>query len=57
MDCLTPFFLARPTRAIAEAPSESGYGLLLVEEVADRWGAQFGPVPSKTVWAEPGLNC
>lgn len=32
--------------------AESGYGLLLVEELADRWGVLYGPVPVKTVWAE-----
>ncbi|GAA2449012.1 ATP-binding protein [Streptomyces lavendulocolor] len=35
-----------------EVPGESGYGLLLVEELADRWGVRSGPVPCKTVWAE-----
>ncbi|MFD9396386.1 ATP-binding protein [Streptomyces sp. NPDC060000] len=40
------------TRVAAEAPAESGYGLLLVEELADRWGVRCGPVPCKTVWAE-----
>ncbi|MGW3681704.1 ATP-binding protein [Streptomyces prasinus] len=35
--------------------AESGYGLLLVEEVADRWGVRSGPVPAKTVWAELDL--
>lgn len=33
-------------------PAESGHGLLLVEELADRWGVRTGPVPCKTVWAE-----
>ncbi|MER6153194.1 ATP-binding protein [Streptomyces hirsutus] len=37
-------------------PAESGYGLLLVEELADRWGVHGGPVPSKTVWAELDLS-
>lgn len=37
------------------APAEGGYGLLLVEELADRWGVTHGPVPSKTVWAELDL--
>jgi anti-sigma regulatory factor (Ser/Thr protein kinase) len=46
-----------PTRARAAVeepaePAESGYGLLLVEELADRWGVRAGPVPCKTVWAE-----
>ncbi|MFF3498392.1 ATP-binding protein [Streptomyces sp. NPDC003247] len=42
-------------RSAAEAPAESGYGLLLVEELADRWGVRRGPVPGKTVWAEIDL--
>jgi hypothetical protein len=36
----------------AGVPGESGYGLLLVEDLADRWGVRSGPVPCKTVWAE-----
>ncbi|MFG3323889.1 ATP-binding protein [Streptomyces sp. NPDC048171] len=36
--------------------AESGYGLLLIEELADRWGVRCGPVPSKTVWAELDLE-
>ncbi|WP_425347933.1 ATP-binding protein [Streptomyces roseochromogenus] len=36
----------------ATVPAECGYGLLLVEELADRWGVRHGPVPRKTVWAE-----
>ncbi|MER5296110.1 ATP-binding protein [Streptomyces pharetrae] len=39
-------------RDAAPDPVESGYGLLLVEELADRWGVRLGPVPCKTVWAE-----
>ncbi|MFG2211568.1 ATP-binding protein [Streptomyces sp. NPDC048638] len=35
----------------AEAPAESGYGLLLVGELADRWGVGDGPVPCR-----PGRN-
>ncbi|MET7286319.1 ATP-binding protein [Streptomyces sp. NPDC005573] len=35
-----------------EEPGESGYGLLMVGELADRWGVRCGPVPGKTVWAE-----
>ncbi|GAA4011346.1 ATP-binding protein [Streptomyces marokkonensis] len=42
-------------RTTADAHAESGYGLLLVEELADRWGVRCGPVPSKTVWAELDL--
>ncbi|WP_077801060.1 ATP-binding protein [Streptomyces sp. JHA26] len=37
-------------------PAESGYGLLLVEESADRWGVLPGPFPCKTVWAEVELR-
>jgi anti-sigma regulatory factor (Ser/Thr protein kinase) len=50
--------LPLPTRAqrTDSAPAESGYGLLLVEESADRWGMEGGPVPSKTVWAELDLS-
>ncbi|MFF3452006.1 ATP-binding protein [Streptomyces sp. NPDC002667] len=40
----------------AERRSESGYGLLLVAEFADRWGVRPGPVPCKTVWAELDLG-
>lgn len=49
---------ARPP-ATCGCPAESGYGLLLVAELADRWGVEDGPGPCKTVWAEldlgPGL--
>lgn len=41
-----------PFRQAAIEPAESGYGLLLVEELADRWGVRTGPAPCKTVWAE-----
>ncbi|WGD41487.1 ATP-binding protein [Streptomyces cathayae] len=45
-----------PTHPDASSePAESGYGLLLVEELADRWGVRGGPVPAKTVWAELDL--
>ncbi|OLZ60807.1 hypothetical protein AV521_44605 [Streptomyces sp. IMTB 2501] len=44
---------AEPVReGVVAEPAESGYGLLLVEELADRWGVRHGPVPCKTVWAE-----
>ncbi|MFI8193072.1 ATP-binding protein [Streptomyces sp. NPDC085946] len=43
-------------RDAAPDPAESGYGLLLVEELADRWGVLPGPVPCKTVWAELDLG-
>ncbi|WP_316744437.1 ATP-binding protein [Streptomyces sp. MK7] len=36
----------------ADAESESGRGLLLVDALADRWGVIPGPPPRKTVWAE-----
>nr|WP_189530006.1 ATP-binding protein [Streptomyces roseolilacinus] len=39
-------------RLAGEVLGESGYGLVLVEELADRWGVRHGPVPCKTVWAE-----
>ncbi|MFD7688974.1 ATP-binding protein [Streptomyces sp. NPDC059781] len=38
--------------SVSLEPAESGYGLLLVEESADRWGVLPGPFPCKTVWAE-----
>ncbi|MET9720770.1 ATP-binding protein [Streptomyces rochei] len=44
-------------RATVDTCAESGYGLLLVEELADRWGVRCGPVPAKTVWAELDLRC
>ncbi|MGP3734335.1 ATP-binding protein [Streptomyces sp. GDS52] len=45
-----------PTRRSAPVePAESGYGLLLVEELADRWGVRSGPAPCKAVWAELDL--
>jgi anti-sigma regulatory factor (Ser/Thr protein kinase) len=31
---------------------ESGYGLVIVGALADRWGVVPGPAPRKTVWAE-----
>ncbi|MET9736216.1 ATP-binding protein [Streptomyces sp. NPDC006458] len=43
-------------RAAAEGQAESGYGLLIVEQCADRWGVRSGPVPCKTVWAELDLG-
>ncbi len=46
-----------PARGSASPdPADSGYGLLLVEESADRWGVRSGPVPVKTVWAELDLS-
>ncbi|WP_374028502.1 ATP-binding protein [Streptomyces sp. NEAU-sy36] len=46
---------ALPVRTATAAPAESGYGLLLVGTLADRWGVRLGPVPCKTVWAECGF--
>ncbi len=46
---------ARADRSpVQQAPGlrESGHGLILVDALADRWGASQGPVPCKTVWAE-----
>ncbi|MEU6555757.1 ATP-binding protein [Streptomyces sp. NPDC046915] len=43
-------------RTMDASPRESGYGLLLVEELADRWGVRGGPPPAKTVWAELDLG-
>ncbi|MFF0480399.1 ATP-binding protein [Streptomyces sp. NPDC004435] len=40
------------TRGSDLPEAHSGRGLLLVEELADRWGIAPGPVPRKTVWAE-----
>ncbi|MEU9441920.1 ATP-binding protein [Streptomyces sp. NPDC048304] len=42
-------------RAAEDEAAESGYGLYLVEELADRWGVRSGPSPCKTVWAEIDL--
>ncbi|MEV0124101.1 ATP-binding protein [Streptomyces sp. NPDC050703] len=45
-----PLHPRRPT-----PDAESGRGLLLVEALADRWGADLGPLPltpCKTIWAE-----
>ncbi|MGV9556308.1 ATP-binding protein [Streptomyces sp. NPDC003522] len=47
--------LPAPVRADRDPLAESGHGLLLVEELADRWGVRCGPVPCKTVWAELDL--
>ncbi|WP_438818823.1 ATP-binding protein [Streptomyces platensis] len=41
---------------VGGVPAESGHGLLLVGELADRWGVEEGPVPCKTVWAEGDLG-
>ncbi|WP_336323672.1 ATP-binding protein [Streptomyces lavendofoliae] len=44
-----------PRRRPPSLDAESGRGLLLVEALADRWGAAPGPAPQKTVWAELDL--
>ncbi|GAA2475134.1 ATP-binding protein [Streptomyces gobitricini] len=44
-----------PHRRPPSLDAESGRGLLLVESLADRWGATRGPAPQKTVWAELDL--
>ncbi|MEU4257364.1 ATP-binding protein [Streptomyces fradiae] len=46
-----------PTAPLQEPPPdhESGRGLLIVDALADRWGAETGSVPRKTVWAELDL--
>ncbi|KJY18621.1 hypothetical protein VR43_24050 [Streptomyces sp. NRRL S-104] len=43
------------TRGAADAEAESGRGLVLVSALAMRWGADHGPAPLKTVWAEMDL--
>ncbi|MGA5520858.1 ATP-binding protein [Streptomyces pseudogriseolus] len=48
--------LPMQARSAGDEPAESGYGLLLVEELADRWGVREGPAPWKTVWAELDLG-
>ncbi|MGA5418123.1 ATP-binding protein [Streptomyces pseudogriseolus] len=48
--------LPMQARSAGDEPAESGYGLLLVEELADRWGVREGPAPCKTVWAELDLG-
>jgi hypothetical protein len=46
----------RPPCAQHPSPdAESGRGLVLVDALADRWGAAPGPYPRKTVWAEVAL--
>jgi hypothetical protein len=44
-----------PGCATGDPLAECGRGLLLVGELADRWGVRCGPVPCKTVWAEVDL--
>ncbi|MET9886372.1 ATP-binding protein [Streptomyces sp. NPDC006430] len=35
---------------------DTGRGLVLVGELADRWGVREGPAPCKVVWAEVALG-
>ncbi|MER5762026.1 hypothetical protein [Streptomyces sp. NPDC002082] len=35
---------------------DAGYGLVLVEVLAERWGVREGPAPLKVVWAEVRLD-
>ncbi|MFD4648631.1 ATP-binding protein [Streptomyces sp. NPDC058441] len=54
---LTPAPTNTPRIEVTDArgdalPRERGYGLLLVEALADAWGTKLGPPPTKTVWAE-----
>ncbi|WP_282701089.1 ATP-binding protein [Streptomyces sp. CC219B] len=44
-----------PCAREAGPDAESGWGLLLVDVLADRWGVAVGPPPRKTVWAELAL--
>ncbi|WSW56773.1 ATP-binding protein [Streptomyces platensis] len=48
--------LPGPVPVVGGSFAESGHGLLLVGELADRWGVEEGPVPCKTVWAEIDLD-
>lgn len=48
---------ARPVPAAATPPdpeADGGRGLLIVEEIAARWGVSDRLGPGKTVWAETG---
>jgi len=47
--------VVRPKTETGEEPRESGHGLLLVEELADRWGVQVELI-GKTIWAELDLR-
>ncbi|WP_237317107.1 ATP-binding protein [Streptomyces sp. JJ36] len=40
----------------ADDLAETGRGLVIVRALADRWGAELGPAPCKTVWAELDLS-
>ncbi|MEU3313341.1 ATP-binding protein [Streptomyces sp. NPDC006662] len=41
-----------PRARDADPDAEGGRGLLVVAELADRWGVRQGPAPLKAVWAE-----
>ncbi|BFP52825.1 ATP-binding protein [Streptomyces fimicarius] len=45
-----------PEKRDADAASDGGRGLLLVEALSVRWGTEHGPFPRKTVWAEVALT-
>jgi anti-sigma regulatory factor (Ser/Thr protein kinase) len=47
--------VVRPKTETGEQPRESGHGLLLVEELADRWGVEPELI-GKTIWAELDLR-
>ncbi|MFI6053372.1 ATP-binding protein [Streptomyces violascens] len=48
---------ALPVVAVgAPDDSESGRGLLIVQEFADHWGTAEGPSPLKTVWAQLAIS-
>ncbi|MFI0780029.1 ATP-binding protein [Streptomyces sp. NPDC021212] len=47
--------VVRPKTETGEQPRESGHGLLLVEEFADRWGVRPELI-GKTIWAELDLS-
>lgn len=56
---LTLYVVARTLRVeVTDTRAEclprlgTGYGLRLVDALADRWGVAAGPSPRKTVWAE-----
>ncbi|MET9862364.1 ATP-binding protein [Streptomyces smyrnaeus] len=42
----------RPEADGTEQPADSGYGLLLLDALADRWGVRQRDAIVKTVWAE-----
>lgn len=43
---------AATSRSPSSVDSESGRGLLLVADLADRWGTEPYPPSGETVWAE-----